>query len=49
MTVSLESEAKVRLRVHLPVSSQKSVNFEPQVTLKMRLDLGQCPGPRPGG
>ena len=29
MTASLDSEAKVRIRVHLPVSSQKSVNFEP--------------------
>jgi hypothetical protein len=29
MTESLDSEAKVRIRVHLPVSSQKSVNFEP--------------------
>jgi hypothetical protein len=29
MTASLDSEAKVRLTAHLPVSSQKSVNFEP--------------------
>ena len=29
MTTSLDSEAKVRLTAHLPVMSQKSVNFEP--------------------
>jgi hypothetical protein len=29
MTASLDSEAEVRLTLHLPVSSQKSVNFEP--------------------
>jgi hypothetical protein len=29
MTASLDSEAKVRLSAHLPVSSGKSVNFEP--------------------
>jgi hypothetical protein len=28
MTASLDSEAEVRLTLHLPVSSQKSVNFE---------------------
>jgi hypothetical protein len=28
-TASLDSEAKVRLTAHLPVMSQKSVNFEP--------------------
>ena len=28
-TASLDSEAKVRLTAHLPVSRQKSVNFEP--------------------
>jgi hypothetical protein len=29
MTVSLDSEAEVGIALHLPVSSQKSVNFEP--------------------
>jgi hypothetical protein len=29
MTASLDSEAEVRLIAHLPVYSQKSVNFEP--------------------
>jgi hypothetical protein len=29
MTAPLDSEAKVRITAHLPVSSQKSVNFEP--------------------
>jgi hypothetical protein len=29
MTASLDSEAEVRITAHLPVSSQKSVNFEP--------------------
>jgi hypothetical protein len=29
MTASLDSEAEVRIALHLPVSSQTSVNFEP--------------------
>ena len=48
MTASLDSEAEVRIALHLPVSSQKSVNFEP-AGCSLITDQQQAPAKKTGG
>jgi hypothetical protein len=48
MTASLDSEAEVRIALHLPVSSQKSVNFEP-AGYSLITDQQQAPAKKRGG